>query len=91
MNTPHLFICVEKPKTADERKDQDWSRWHALLEDSNKLLSKPFSPDEKPTENLWLLPVNENLLLASKILALCEKSGLSYKAFFLETSPQPCK
>jgi len=91
MNIPYLMVCVEKPKTPDERRDPDWPKWQTLLGESSKLLSELSSGLSKPTENLWLLPLDENLLLASKFLVLCEHSGLAYNVYRLEEAPKPCK
>ena len=89
--SPHLLICVEKPKTADERNDRDWPLWRLLLERSTRLLSEPGTVLEKPTENVWLLPLNESLLLATKLIALCEDSELPYKIYLLNDAPKECK
>jgi hypothetical protein len=90
MNTPYIMVCVEKPKTSNERTDQDWPRWHILLEQSTKLLLVPGLKIEQPIENIWLIPVNESLLLASKFLELCSASGLAYKVFWMESHPSLC-
>jgi len=91
MNTPYLMVCIEKPKLADSRTDPMWPRWHGFLEDGTALLATPNAAVERPVENVWLIGLDTGLQFATKLLALCEKSGLPPQLFLMPEKPVATK
>ena len=90
MSTPYLLVCVEKPKSPEDRKTLEWPHWYALLEEYEKLGLKDAGV-QRPIENVWLFPLNSCMRAATRFLGTSALKNFDYKLFLLDGEPVACQ
>jgi hypothetical protein len=85
MSTPYIMICVEKPNEEDVNKNHKWQSW----EQFKRAFPQP-SDTKTFADNVWLMPLEEGFLFASRLLSLGQANIPRYNVFLFDGEPREC-
>jgi len=84
MKIHSVLIVIENPT---DPKDESWTRWREMLKTLESIRTRT-KEIEKFSENVWLLPLQNNLRVLNELLHETDDFRLKYRVLFLKKKPQ---
>jgi len=83
-----ILVCVEKPQ--NNKQENEWLQWFALLE-SAKASLEIMASSKMLSESIWLFALNKGLRSHNLLVGLASSRGLKTRVFLLEDEPVLCE